>query len=558
MPDLLLRSPYIAGPPLWEKEGFFGRQDILQTVVRELRTAATAKQIVLYGQRRIGKSSLLHQIELALPEQDFLTVYFDLQDQTRKSLPEVLEALTRAVAHQARLPRPPVLTSPEEEAFYREFLPWLYEQIGERRVVLLFDEFDALDDVANGTLTEKMAATTFFPFLRQLLAQENRLNFIFVVGRQIDDVRNYEATFKGALPQEVWVLSKADTHALILQGERNGTLKFSEEALEAIYALTSGHPYFTQVICERLWQAAHSTPINEATLITPETVNQVIPSALEASSAGTPWLWEGLTVAERIYISALAEWAQPGAALSNTEIENVLVTNKKWVRHQDISVALEFLLNRRILCATEDRPQAFRFGILFFHHWVKRFRPLNLAKDELDQIDPTAQKFYESGLDFYENAQWTNAEQEFRKALEFNAQHFKARLHLGLTLTKQHKIDEAILELEKASQLDNESDSFLVDALLDRAKISLAGRQEELALSDYRWVLSLAPHNPSAEKASLEIEARIRAKPQKPVPEAQILAAKLVDSLKPYLTILAQAFNDENPSTPTEDGHEPA
>ena len=58
-------NPYIVGNPIKEQSGFFGRQDIFREVMQILRQPGS-NAIVLYGQRRIGKTSVLLQLEKQL------------------------------------------------------------------------------------------------------------------------------------------------------------------------------------------------------------------------------------------------------------------------------------------------------------------------------------------------------------------------------------------------------------------------------------------------------------------------------------------------------------
>lgn len=57
------RNPYITGGPLTDptKVGFYGRRDIY-AFVRESLNAVQRNPILLYGQRRIGKTSILRQM----------------------------------------------------------------------------------------------------------------------------------------------------------------------------------------------------------------------------------------------------------------------------------------------------------------------------------------------------------------------------------------------------------------------------------------------------------------------------------------------------------------
>ena len=79
MPSLPPPNPYIAGTALGGERGFFGREDVLREVERTLRRPAD-NAIVLYGQRRIGKTSILLQLQRRLPAPPFVPIYFDLMD----------------------------------------------------------------------------------------------------------------------------------------------------------------------------------------------------------------------------------------------------------------------------------------------------------------------------------------------------------------------------------------------------------------------------------------------------------------------------------------------
>jgi len=95
-------NPYIAGAPLQNAEDFFGRQETLKWVVSELHHPTT-NALVLSGQRRIGKTSFLLQLQQALPADAFLPVRFDLHDQAIRPLGQVLADLAERVAEVANL-----------------------------------------------------------------------------------------------------------------------------------------------------------------------------------------------------------------------------------------------------------------------------------------------------------------------------------------------------------------------------------------------------------------------------------------------------------------------
>ena len=94
---MLPQNPYIAGNPVGDTPAFIGRADILREVVRMLRRPQD-NALVLYGQRRIGKTSVLLELAARLPESGpFYPVYFDLQDKAAWALERVLAQLSQKI-----------------------------------------------------------------------------------------------------------------------------------------------------------------------------------------------------------------------------------------------------------------------------------------------------------------------------------------------------------------------------------------------------------------------------------------------------------------------------
>src|SRR6185503_8290535 len=82
-------NPYVAGRALDEDRGFFGRDEVFKMVETEFHSP-DRNAIVLFGQRRIGKTSILKQIQRRLPSPPFVVAYFDLMNRAYKPLGYVL------------------------------------------------------------------------------------------------------------------------------------------------------------------------------------------------------------------------------------------------------------------------------------------------------------------------------------------------------------------------------------------------------------------------------------------------------------------------------------
>lgn len=99
-------NPYIAGAPVVETSMFFGREDIFGWIERSLPGKFVNHILVLHGQRRVGKTSVLKQIPRHLP-QNYVQVFFDLQGRTNTTLDRFLwwmaSEITRTLKKECNL-----------------------------------------------------------------------------------------------------------------------------------------------------------------------------------------------------------------------------------------------------------------------------------------------------------------------------------------------------------------------------------------------------------------------------------------------------------------------
>ena len=72
-------SPYIVGSPVDRQEMFFGRADIMERIKRQLGASTHANVILLEGNRRTGKTSILHQLGKADVLSGWIPVYCSFQ-----------------------------------------------------------------------------------------------------------------------------------------------------------------------------------------------------------------------------------------------------------------------------------------------------------------------------------------------------------------------------------------------------------------------------------------------------------------------------------------------
>jgi len=177
-------NPYIAGAPVTEKTMFFGRQDVFEWVQRSLTGKFVDHILVIHGQRRIGKTSVLKQIPFHLPP-TYIPVFFDLQGRTHTTIDRFLWRLAKEITRTLRTAEDislPELTreefSEDPELFQNQLLPQISQAIGDRRLLLIFDEFDSLEEpTAREMLTQDLV-----PYFSRLMHAPGPLAFIFCIG----------------------------------------------------------------------------------------------------------------------------------------------------------------------------------------------------------------------------------------------------------------------------------------------------------------------------------------------------------------------------------------
>ena len=285
--------------------------------------------MVLYGQRRIGKTSILHQLARWLPKSGGpRAIYFDLQDKAAWPVGRIMVALAAKIAEElgmGELVGPAEGEAGAEVWFKGSWLPGVLARMEQgASLAVLFDEFDVLADAAS----QKTASETFFAYLRGLLAATApRLRLVFVIGRNLEDL-SYLAgpLFKTMPSKHVSLMLRDEAEAVVRLSETTradggGGLRWSDEAVQAAWTLTHGQPYLLQQMCWSVWQgfAKRGWKTNTATAAD---IEAAVAAMQDASRNVLEWLWGGLPPAGRVVASALARAGE--GAISEERLREVL------------------------------------------------------------------------------------------------------------------------------------------------------------------------------------------------------------------------------------------
>lgn len=275
-----LRSPfsaYAGGTTVADPEMFFGRSGLLDELAEELGDGPLGRGYALYGQKRSGKSSLVEQLRLRLSRQPNIVVPLSFGILDRKNL---TVSFVRALLDRIRLTVIDVADTidldhltrlwPTEEKIEKRPLECLQQALvatrktltqnagwAKCRFIFLFDEFTYLYEVLRNPDYSDSAREDIREFMRQWKALlESRVFCSVIVGQDTlpEFMRRFPNEFSSMTPIRIGYLSLEETktladHPILLP---DGSSRYRGYALESIFEYTAGHPYFTQVVCDRL------------------------------------------------------------------------------------------------------------------------------------------------------------------------------------------------------------------------------------------------------------------------------------------------------------------
>lgn len=500
MADLVFPpNPYVIGVPITGDTGFFGRTRTYNNIKNAL-DAEHQNVVVVFGQRRIGKTSLLHQIARRFKtEASFEPIFFDLQGMARRNLGEVLYHLYRTVGRNLDLPRfEPSRFDDDGHFFVDSALPAIFSTLGSRKLLLLFDEFDVLGDEQHDS--PDAAAYRLFPFLHDRIMHERRLSFVFVVGRRIEELTtSFQSIFKQAKYQRIGLLAKEDTVSLAVDPTKT-VLIYSSEALDAICQLTGGHPYLSQLICYEIYNRAKDERV---AVISAETVSSCVEAAMESGHGALNWFWDGLPRAERLILSAVASIADEQGLATSDAIRAILERYRIVLTGLELKDAPDRLVDWEML--QRSGPTDYRFAVEMVRRWIIKAHPLDEVRRDVDLISKRALRMFENAREAQTGGDLEFARDEYRRALMVNPNHSGAQLGLAQVLFELGDVDEAIQEFERAYAIDEMSArDGLVQAHLVKARQLEDAGQVSAAGSQYQHALSLAPNDQRAQKSALQ------------------------------------------------------
>lgn len=338
-------NPYLIDGPVVEASRFYGRLDILDWIEKSLNEGQHL--LVVQGPYRMGKSSLLHQLGAHLGSRYLV---FTVEEMAESGLDLILWQM--ALAMTESLPEETVLERPKREDFEgqasyfgEEFLPGLEKAVGGKRLLLALDDFHLWGGGDSALQAELLSYLTSLK-VALLLTWEGS------IGEMLSQ----------ALVWRLSPLEREEARRLITEPSVE-YLEHDYEAQEQILALTSGHPYFVQLLCYALFERCASKG-----WVLVQDVDQVVLETMALGEGYMEHLFATSSPQERMALTALGAMRGIHGLILEEEVSYLLRRRRIPLSSDKLGEALQRLVERGHLVSMS--PHTYRFQVELVRVWL--------------------------------------------------------------------------------------------------------------------------------------------------------------------------------------------
>ena len=279
--DLNNKQPYSL-EAINEAENLVGRKELLS----QLNSRLSAKQVgssIIYGQKRVGKTSIAEVVQANFNQCSNYSVIFVPINGLDTTTPENFVAdLGETIVSE--ISSIPIFAHIEKPTFdsalspLRRYFQFARSISQDHKFIIILDEFDEIHP--DMVQISSNVGQTFFNNIRAI-SSTGHVGFVLVGGENMQIIRESTDQLNRMEVLQVDYFDKGqywrDFQDLVRQPVKD-TIEFDDEAINTLYEMTEGHPFYTKFICSAIYTEA----CNERnSYITKDNVTKAVEVAIE-------------------------------------------------------------------------------------------------------------------------------------------------------------------------------------------------------------------------------------------------------------------------------------
>jgi hypothetical protein len=367
-------NPYIIAIPLTKQDEVFVKPtDISGTDIskriEQLLLDRRRPPLLLYGQRRIGKTSLLNNLGRLLPT-TIVPIIVDLQGpvSSAKDYAGFLYNIARGMIDSANKKRgltlPPLTRDSLESdpsTCFDEWLDKVEQELKQDTILLALDEFEALDSaLVKGRFDEE----DVLGMLRHLIQHRPRFKVLLSGSHTLEEFQRWASYLINVQVVHISYLKETEARKLIVKPVEDFALRYEPEAVQRVLDLTRCHPCLVQLLCAEIVALKNEQEPSVRRLATLADVEAAVPEAL---SSGSVFFFADIqnnqVNAEGLELLRFLAAKGEGATVTKEVLSRQF--------RERLDSTLDLLLRREII---EQVGDGYRFQVELIRRWFAKAR----------------------------------------------------------------------------------------------------------------------------------------------------------------------------------------
>ncbi|HNW82662.1 MAG TPA: ATP-binding protein [bacterium] len=332
-----MRNPFSFGVAV-TGESFCNRT---QEMIDLRKAIDSSRKLFIYGERRLGKTSLLKKVVFSLPQDEYISVYIDVwkciteDDFTRScasAFTMAYETGTDKILQMAKnlfgsfspsvtidSEGKPVLTfgmipKTLKNTALEEVLSIpakIADKYPEKQVVVIFDEFPQIRSFESDR-AERV--------LRSVIQNHEDIAYFFCGSRKhiIREMFTNKSSplYRSAAHYPIGYISLDHWNPFIKNQFSNGGKSITDQCVAEIFKKTEGHPFYTQMLCSLCFELCEKNEIAESSI-----VEEALEILMQREQHAFMSEWENLSASDKKLMLAFAKEKQIISPYSSVIIE---------------------------------------------------------------------------------------------------------------------------------------------------------------------------------------------------------------------------------------------